>query len=287
MNGRKRFSRLSSGDSLFSRIIIHLVLIIACGVSIYPIIRILSISLRPGDKVLSTSFRIIPPDATWSNYIYALFKTDFFLWLINSLLVAASASIIGVILAISAAYSFSRFRFPGRKAGLTFLLITQMAPATMLLLPLFIMLSRLHLMDNFSGLLIAYAVTSLPFSIWILKGYFDTIPVDLEDAAKIDGCTQIGAFLRVILPLSTPAIAIAGLFNFMTAWNEYIVARVIIQNPKLFTWTIGLTQYFGSMDAKWGLFAASAVVVSLPVMIIFLFSSRWLISGMTLGGLKE
>ncbi|MCL4377161.1 MAG: ABC transporter permease subunit [Actinobacteria bacterium] len=158
----------------------------------------------------------------------------------------------------------------------------------MLILPLFILMSKLGLIDTFVALIIAYMVTALPFSIWLLKGYFDTIPFSLEEAARIDGCTQIGSFYRIVLPLSLPSVVIVGLFNFMAAWNDFILVRALVHDSKLFTWTLGLTGFIGSGDQiRWGPYAAASILIALPVTAIFLYSSKWLMSGLTLGALKE
>ena len=162
----------------------------------------------------------------------------------------------------------------------------EMIPASMLLLPLFLMIMKLRLTNTYLGMIIAYSVTSLPFSIWILKGYYDTIPKSLEEAALVDGTTRFGAFLRIILPLSTPALAIAFLFNFTQAWNEYLVARVVLTDARMYTWTLGLFELQGQYLTQWGMFAAASILVPLPVLGVFLYSSKWLISGLTLGGVK-
>jgi len=292
MNWRK-FFHAGRGDSPFKRLVIHLILILACIVAVYPISRIVSISLRPGDRLLSTDLRIIPQDATLESYRRVLFgdpvtkrKSDFFLWLWNSLVITMITATIGVILSASAAYAFSRFKFPGRGPGLIFLLTTQMIPAGMLLLPLYMMLVRLQMINTYLGLVIAYSVSAVPFSIWILKGYFDTIPIDLEEAARIDGTSHLGAFYRVILPLSTPSLAIVFLFNFMSSWSEYLVARVVLQRAPMYTWPLGLWTYAGQFTVAAGRFAAASILVAVPAMALFLYSSKWLISGLTLGGVK-
>lgn len=292
MNWRK-FFHAGRGDSPFKRLVIHLILILACIVAVYPISRIVSISLRPGDRLLSTDLRIIPQDATLESYRLVLFgdpvtkrKSDFFLWLWNSLVITMITATIGVILSASAAYAFSRFKFPGRGPGLIFLLTTQMIPAGMLLLPLYMMLVRLQMINTYLGLIIAYSVSAVPFSIWILKGYFDTIPLDLEEAARIDGTSHLGAFYRVILPLSTPSLAIVFLFNFMSSWSEYLVARVVLQKAPMYTWPLGLWTYAGQFTVAAGRFAAASILVAVPATALFLYSSKWLISGLTLGGVK-
>jgi arabinogalactan oligomer/maltooligosaccharide transport system permease protein len=130
-------------------------------------------------------------------------------------------------------------------------------------------------------------VTSIPFSVWILKGYYDTIPIDLEEAARIDGCSQLQAFMKILLPLSTPALAITFLFNFMQAWNEYLLARVMLgSSESLMTWPLGLQRLQGQYQTQWGQFSAGSILVMLPVVILFLYSSKYLISGLTLGGVK-
>jgi arabinogalactan oligomer/maltooligosaccharide transport system permease protein len=169
---------------------------------------------------------------------------------------------------------------------LLFLMATQMMPAVMLLLPLYFMISRLQLIDTYAGVVIAYSMTTLPFCTWLLKGYFDTVPISLEQSAQVDGLTEIQAFWRIVLPLSTPALAIAMLFCVTQAWNEYIVARVILQSTEFYTWTIGLFEMQGDFDTRWGMFASASVLVTIPVVCVFLYSSKWLLKGLTLGSVK-
>jgi arabinogalactan oligomer/maltooligosaccharide transport system permease protein len=281
------------GDSPFKRLLIHLALIFASLIAVYPVLRVVTISLRPNDTLLTTSLRIIPENATLENYRAVLFgepeknrQSDFFLWLWNSFSVVMVTSIISVALAALSAYAFSRFRFPGRNPALVFLFTTQMIPAGMLLLPLFVMLVRLKMINTSLGLIIAYSVSSVPLTIWTLKGYYDTIPLDLEEAALIDGASRMQVLTRIILPLSSPALAIAFLFSFMGGWSEYLVARVVLQKNELFTWPLGIFTYAQQFTVSWGKFAAASVLIAIPVMALFLYSSKWLISGLTLGSVK-
>jgi arabinogalactan oligomer/maltooligosaccharide transport system permease protein len=284
---RRSFFRSGREDSPFKRIIIHLVLIIACVIAIFPVLRVFAVSLRPGDRLLSTDLALIPPDATLESYRIILFDKPFLSWLWNSVAITVATALIGVILAATAAYAFSRWKFPGRSVGLVFLLATQMIPASMLMIPIYILAIKLGMVGTYKGLVIAYCVTSIPFSVWILKGYYDTIPVDLEEAARIDGCSQLQAFMKVLLPLSTPALAITFLFNFMQAWNEYLLARVMLgSSESLLTWPLGLQRLQGQYQTQWGQFSAGSILVMLPVVILFLYSSKYLISGLTLGGVK-
>lgn len=287
------FFHRGRSDSPFKTLLIHAVLIIACLIAVYPVLRVITISLRPNDTLLTLSLRIIPEGATLDNYKEVLFgdperqrPSDFLLWIWNSFSITITTSIISTALAAVAAYAFSRFRFPGRGPGLIFLLTTQMIPAGMLLLPLFIMLANLRLINTYLGLIIAYSVSSVPLTIWTIKGYYDTIPVDLEEAARIDGASHLGAFTRIILPLSTPALAIAFLFSFTGGWSEYLVARVVLQQGASYTWPLGLFTYASQFTTEWGKFSAASVMIAVPTMLLFLYSSKYLISGLTLGGVK-
>ncbi|MBA4420233.1 MAG: ABC transporter [Anaerolinea sp.] len=274
-------------DSPFKRFWIHVGLIIACIFTVYPILRILSVALRPGDRLLSTNLALIPPDATLEAFRIVLFDKPFLQWIWNSLAITMSTALIGVILAATSAYAFSRWKFPGRSLGLIFLLGTQMIPAAMLMIPIYILAIKLGLVGTFRGLVIAYCVTSVPFSIWILKGYYDTIPIDLEEAARIDGCSQLQAFWRILLPLSTPSLAIVFLFNFTFAWNDYLLARVMLgSQEQLLVWPLGLQRMVGQFQTQWGQFSAASILVAIPVMALFLYSAKWLISGLTLGSVK-
>ncbi len=255
-------------------------------ICVFPISRIVTISLRPGDQLLSTSLQFIPDGATLANYRVLLFETEFLRWLLNSLVVASVVTATGVALASTAGYALSRYKFAGRGAMLSGLLVTQMFPATMLLLPLYVMLIWLGLLNSYIGIVIIYTATALPFCVWQMKGYYDTIPVALEEAARIDGCTPWQTFRLVILPLAAPALAITALFSFMTAWNEYVVANVVLQETDLFTLPLGLKMFQSSLGTQWGLYAAGALLVSVPVVLLFLFLSRYLISGLTLGAVK-
>ena len=254
--------------------------------ALYPIGRIVTIALRPSDQLLSTSLSLIPKGATFANFRVLLTETPFLRWLANSGLIAFAVTLTGVVLASTAGYALSRFRFLGRGSMLNGLLVTQMFPATMLLLPLYLILIKLSLINSYLGVIIIYAATALPFCIWQLKGYYDTIPQSLEEAAGIDGCSRWQSFYLIILPLAAPALVITALFSFMTAWNEYIVAALVLQDVERFTLPVGLRMFQANMSTQWGLYAAGALLVSIPVVLLFLILSRYLISGLSSGAVK-
>ena len=264
----------------------YLALFVFTAFALYPVSRIVTIALRPGDQLLSSSLAFIPRGATLANFRTLIFETFFLRWLGNSLLIALAVTITGVALASTAGYALSRFRFLGRSSTLNGLLVTQMFPATMLLLPLYLILIKLGLINSYLGVIIIYTATALPFCIWQLKGYYDTIPLSLEEAAGIDGCTRWQAFYRIVLPLSAPAIVITALFSFMTAWNEYVVAALVLQDVEIFTLPLGLKMFQSNMSTHWGLYAAGALLGSVPVVILFVVLSRFLISGLSSGAVK-
>lgn len=274
-------------DSPLKRALIHLVLIIASVVVIFPVLRVFSTSLRPGDNILNPSLAIIPEGATLDAYSRVLFDTNLPNWLFNSLVVTVGTATLGLIIAAVSAYGFSRYKFKARGTALTFLFATQLIPGIMLLVPIFILAIQLGFINTYSGLVIAYSVTAVPFSIWILKGYYDTIPFDLEEAARIDGCTEFQAFYRVLLPLSLPALAIVFLFNFLAAWGEYFAARVLVGGrEELLTWTLGVQRFQAQFSTQWADLSASSIIVSIPIVILFVYISKYLVSGLTLGGIK-
>mgnify|MGYP001139067953 FL=1 len=254
--------------------------------TLYPALNIIGISLRTDDAFQTRSLALWTSESSFRSYVTLFLETDFLTWMKNSFLVSFVVTLTGVVLASTSGYALSRFNFMGRRAVLSSLLMTQMFPATMLLLPFFILLAKLKLINSYLGLIIIYSSTALPFCIWQMKGYYDTIPAALEEAARMDGCSRFSAFIKVILPVSAPALVITALFSFMASWSEYVVAAIVLQNPELYTLPLGLKSFQASLATQWGLYAAGAVVVSIPVTILFISLSRFLVSGLTVGSVK-
>jgi arabinogalactan oligomer/maltooligosaccharide transport system permease protein len=276
----------SRRTTLLQSTLSYAVLSVFVLISIFPIWQVVNISLRPGDQLLPTSLELVPAKATFDNYIRLFTRSGFLQWMGNSALISFVVTLTGITLASTAGYGFSRFQFVGKKIGLLSLLTTQMFPATMLLLPMYIMLINLGLINTYLGVIIMYTATALPFCIWTMKGYYDTIPFSLEEAARIDGCTHFSAFYKIILPLAAPAMVITALFSFMTAWSEYLVAAQILQETSLWTLPVGLKSFEASMSTEWGLYGAGSIIVMVPVVVLFLALSKWLVSGLTLGSVK-
>lgn len=266
---------------------VSLILLLAFSLfAVFPVWYILSVSFRGDNAFQAVSWSLWTEKSTIANYLTLFTGTHFPLWLRNSLLVSLAVTLVGLSVAATSAYALSRFAVRGRKTLLVMLLATQMFPATMLLLPFYILLSKMGLANNFWGLLIVYTSSALPFCIWQMKSWFDTIPRELEEAGLVDGCNRLQVFFRVILPVSGPAMVITALFQFTTAWCEYAIAAVVLQDPELYTLPVGLKSFQANMATEWGLYAAAAVLVSIPVVILFTLLSRALVSGLTLGSVK-
>jgi arabinogalactan oligomer / maltooligosaccharide transport system permease protein len=279
---------------------LHLFVLFMVLVTLYPILWVVAIALS-GEQNLAIAD--VPPDATawdrvrvvipWPEHVSAqnfrsLFADQpFARWLFNSVVVAGMTTVLGVFLACTAAYAFSRFRFPGRRAGLMAFLVSQMFPGTLMLIPLYIIIVQwLGLGSTFTGLVLLYTVTAIPFCVWMMKGYFDTIPKELEESALIDGASQATIFFRIVLPLAKPAVAVTALFSFMTGWNEFIQAATFMNREDMYTGPVGLRFFVAGFSQQWGYFAAGSIVAAIPVMVLFLFLQKYLVSGLTAGAVK-
>ena len=279
------------GPSRLQVIALHLGLSLVCIATLYPVLWVVKMALSP-TQALSLTVSPIPEAVTLDHFREVLGSTDaqgrwlFGRQLLSSLVVSGATTIVGLGLAVTAAYALSRFRFPGKQMGMQALLVTQMFPATLMLVPLYSLLQKLHLLDSLTGLVLVYATSSLPFCVWMLKGYFDTLPKELEEAAIMDGASPAQVFLKVVLPLARPALAVTALFSFMTAWNEFILAATMLNDASLFTLPVALQRYVGEYKVEWGHFAAGALVVSAPVMALFFALQKHLVGGLTAGGVK-
>lgn len=271
--------------------LIHMGLVLACAASLYPVLWVVKMALSPAQS-LSLSINPFPETVTFDHFRDVLSSHDsqgrwlFGRQLLASIVVSGATTLVGLSLAVTAAYALSRFRFPGKDAGMQTLLVTQMFPATLMLVPLYRLLQTLGLLDSWGGLVLVYSTSSLPFCVWMLKGYFDTIPRELEEAAVMDGASPWQVFTRVVLPLARPALAVTALFSFMTAWNEFILAATLINDAARFTLPVALQQYVGEWKTEWGHFAAGALIVSAPVMALFFALQKFLVGGLTAGAVK-
>ena len=275
------------------RFAVNAILVLAVAYALYPVLWVISLAFSSGSE---PELRALPiprfRDLTLDNFRVVTGWGDstrgwlFARQLMNSLVVSAATSFMAIAIATPTAYALARHEFVGKRSGLRTLLLTQMFPGVASAVPLYLILDALHLLDTRLGLVLVYAATAVPFAIFQLRGAFLAIPVDLEEAAMVDGATRTQAFLKVALPAARPAIAVTALFAFMSAWNEFILAATLIGRESAFTLPVVLQSYVGEYNTSWGAFAAGAILVSVPVMALFYVAQRQLISGLTSGGVK-
>ncbi len=252
----------------------HATLILVSLAVLYPVLWVLKMALTPS-QAFSLDPTPWPQEVSFQNFVDVVSTTDatggwlFGRQLFNSVVVSVLTSVVGICLSCTAGYAMSRWAFPGRDAGMSLFLITQMFPGIVMLIPLYILLDTAGLLDSMTGLALVYSTTAIPFCTWNLKGTFDTIPRDLEEAARIDGASPWQIFWMVVLPLARPALAVTALFSFMTAWNEFILAATLMNDARMFTLPVALQRYVGEYQTDWGSFAAGAIIVSVPVMALF------------------
>lgn len=269
----------------------HLLLVPLTVLTLYPVLYVVKLALT-GTGGVSSSPWPWPETFSLSAFRTVIGHTDsagtwlFGRQLLNSLVISLSTTALGITLACTAAYGFARFEFPGRQAGMLGFLATQMFPGILTMIPLYVLMQKLNLLDSMLGLILVYATTTVPFCTWTLKGYFDTLPKEIEESAIIDGATRLQIFWKIILPLSAPAIAVTALFSFMTAWNEFVLAYTFLSREAAYTLPVQIRGYVGDKDVQWSLFAAASLVVSAPVMALFYALEKHLVGGLTAGGVK-
>ena len=266
-------------------------LIVAASVVLYPVLMVCKKAFEPG-RQFAIGASPLPHGLTLDHFrdLFAARGSHgehLFLhhaW--NSAVIAIATTIVGVALSCTAAYALSRLRFPGRESGLAGFLVVQMFPSTLLIMPLYVILHRLGLLDSDAGLVLVYTTTAIPFCVWNLKTYFDNIPRELEEAARVDGASAWITFWRIVLPLVKPGIAVTALFSFMTAWNEFILASTFMTDERSYTLPVLLQSSVGQFSADWGRFAAGALLTSIPVIALFYVVQRALVGGLTSGAVK-
>lgn len=256
-----------------------------------PMVWMVSTAIKPRTAVFQEPTAIIPSNATLDNFIRVTQPLTpsgryFGTYFLNSTIVSVASAALSVVVAAPAAYAFSRFRFPGKQVAYFSVLARNMFPLIVFLIPLFTLMTALRLTNTYGGLIIAYLTFTLPLSIWLLKGFFDAIPPELERAARIDGCSRFGAFIRIILPLTTPGLAATAIYSFVQAWNEFPYALNLAFSTQMRTLPVGMTFFFSENSSDWTGLMATAVIISVPVVIIFMILQRFFVSALTQGAVK-
>jgi multiple sugar transport system permease protein len=243
-------------------------------------------SLKHDKEIYGYEATLIPQQPTIANYVTIIRDTPYLLYLRNSVVVAVSSTLLAIIIASLAAYAIARLNFPGRAALARALVCTYLVPPSLLFIPLFAIMSTLRLTDTLYGLTFAYLGGDVPFCAWLLMGYFKSVPVELEEAALVDGCNRVTALIRVVLPVCLPALAVVTFFSFTRSWNEFLYAYVFTSTNQARTITAGLVNFMSADVFFWGPLMASTIISALPPVIMFLIFQRWVVKGLTLGAVK-
>lgn len=258
-----------------------------CFVTLIPILYALSVSFNANNSLLSADFSFLPKAFTLANYKAVFTEKPVLLWLKNSVFIAVCTVTIALSVSIPAAYAFSRMRFRGRKTLLNMLILLNAFPSLLSMFAIYKLMNPLGLVDTRLGLIIIYTGTMAVFGLWNMKGYFDTIPYDIEEAARMDGASELQIIRRIVVPLAKPSIIVTAVMVLIYVWNEYIYAVTFMTGSENFTLATGLySLQAGEMSGSWPVFAAASLVISLPVLIIFLYVQRHMVSGLTAGGVK-
>ncbi|GIP31728.1 carbohydrate ABC transporter permease [Paenibacillus sp. J2TS4] len=271
---------------LIKRSITYVLLTLATVLLVFPFIWMISTSFKSSAEIFAEVPKWFPNEPTLENYRTLFQETGFMQYFKNSVIVAISTTIVTLFIAIFFSYGLSRFKFRGRMLFLNSLLVSQMFPLVLLIIPIFAIFIKLDLIDSYLSLIIAYCTFAIPFATLMMKSYFDGIPKDMEEAAFIDGCTPVSAIFRVVIPLAAPGIAAVGLFSFILSWQEFIFALTLTSSDTMRTLPVGISLMVGNREVLWGQLMAASAMVTTPVVIVFIYFQKYLISGMTMGGVK-
>ncbi len=271
----------------------HIVACIAVVFALFPVVWVVSAAFTTNPTI--SSGNLIPKEPTLDNFTRLLNNPDqpYVNWYVNTMLIATLTAVMTVLIAAGAAYAFSRFRFKGRKVGLVFLLLVQMFPQFLTLVAIYLIMAQVSDvfaglgLDSLAGLMLVYLGGAMGVNAWLIKGFFDTIPMEIDESAKVDGASHGQIFWGVILPLAAPVLAVVGLLSFIFTINEFIIASALLQSPTKLTLAVGLQQFIGERYSEnWGPFAAGALLAAIPVVILFIFLQKFMVGGLTQGAVK-
>lgn len=274
--------------ALHKKIIMYGILILITVVFMFPVYWMILTSLRPNELIQRLPLEFFPTTTTLSHYIEILNDNNFLHFYKNNLIVSGTTTLVTLFLAIFAAYAFSRFKFRGNSTLMMLFLSTQMFPAMALLIALYNMYFKLGLLNTYTALVLACSTNALPLSVWMLKGFFDTIPTSLEEAAYIDGCPKVQTMFQIIIPLIKPGILAVGLYSFLISWEDFLWGLTLVNKTEMRTLASGIAMtYLGEFEYDWGRVMGASVAAAIPILILFIFLQKYLISGLTAGAVKE
>ncbi|TZG31232.1 carbohydrate ABC transporter permease [Agrobacterium sp. B1(2019)] len=266
--------------------LIALPVLILVVIAVFPFLWMAVSAFKPLSQLYTIPPQWLPSPPTLDNFRNVLFESNIPRYFVNSLIISVGSTFLALVFAIFAAYGFARFDFRGRSAALAFVLIGQLLPTATVIVPLYIVLNYLGLINTYLGLILVYLILTLPLSVWMLTGYFRSIPKELEDAAIIDGASQLGVLFRISLPLVTPGIIAVTLYSFVATWNEFVFALSFATEKEMKTLPIGLAEFSTEFDTDWGAVMAASFVMTLPIALIFLVMQRMFVGGLMSGATK-
>ena len=264
----------------------NLLLVVFLVWTLVPFYWMLATSLKKDKEIYGFEATLVPRQPTFDAYRRLFAQTPFVKYLVNSTIIAVSTTAASLVLGCLGAYALARLRFPGRRLIARGLIFSYLVPPALLFIPLFTVMSTLNLIDTRHGLTLVYLSFTLPFCTWLLLGYFRSVPLELEEAALVDGCSRMSALVRIILPMSLPALAVVAFFSFTQAWNEFLYANVFVNSVDVRTITTGLTLFVVEDVFFWGPMMGAACLATIPPVLIYLIFQRWVVKGLTLGAVK-
>jgi ABC-type glycerol-3-phosphate transport system permease component len=270
----------------FYILFIYIIAFLMCLFALGPVLWALSTSLKPDRLIFIQPPQWIPREIYFGHYAEVLQNPNMVHYYINSFLTAAWSTVVALGVGILGAYGFSRFKFPGNRTMMVSIMLTRMLPRVSLIVPFFVILQKLKLYNTRPGLIVVFLVITMPLSIWMLKGFFDSIPHEVEEAAIVDGCSPLKVLLRIDLPMILPAVASVGMYIFITAWNEFLLALTMTQGKALRTISVGLAFYIDEFGVRWGSLMAASILMSIPATVVFSIFSKFLIKGLSEGAVK-
>ncbi|WP_373305554.1 carbohydrate ABC transporter permease [Streptomyces inusitatus] len=276
----------SSDRKKKSRFVYNGIGVVAFVVMIFPVYWLVVSALRPNKEIRSYDQTLWPSSFTFDNFARAIDYENFGTAIKSSLIVSFTAVVGAMIMATVAAYAIGRFRFYGRRAFMIVLILVQLLPPTAMLIPIYLQLNDFGALNEYWGVIVIYLVSTLPFATWMIRGFVINIPKELEESAMVDGCTQMGAFWRIIFPLLAPGLAAASIYSLINAWNEYLLAYIVLQDNDKFTLNVWLTNFTTARGVDYGALMAASTMIAIPVVIFFMFIQKKMATGLTSGAVK-
>ncbi len=272
---------------IFTRILLFLIMAALMTFVLFPLIWVLSTALKSKTEVFASPPYIIPHSVTFDNFLSIWKDRNFGAYFVNSMIVAAVTTVLCLVIANLAAFGFSRYRMKHANKLIMFILVSQMVPSVLFVMPYFVMMSRAGLVDSKIALIIAHTSFSLPFCTWMLRGYYDSIPFSIDEAGRLDGCSRLSVLTKIVFPLSIPGNIATLIFSFMQSWNEYLFSMSLTTTDRMYTIPVGIAMFMGEYQTEWNELMAASLAASIPVIIVYLIADKYLIGGLTAGAIRQ